>query len=88
MPETDANDVFDKFVMYKDVQWRLDIEVSQRSCRNTMKPKFIIVLHTTDGRHELEADVADLQHVLAQLEMLLKSMRSAHNKKFHRHIKK
>jgi len=78
---------------YRDLDWRLDMELSSRTLHNRMEPHFIAKLETLDAgtsgattQQFLEIDYAHLKMLCATLEEALEENSSVHVKRMQRYI--
>ncbi|KAL6052283.1 COMM domain-containing protein 2 [Balamuthia mandrillaris] len=76
---------------YKNLHWRLDIQVASRSNHNDVKPVFTLALETEEDEQRkteyLQVDYMNLKHMCTQLEAALKEARSGHTRRMMRNIK-
>lgn len=63
---------------YKNLSWRLDIEVDRRAIRRITEPLFIMKFDTTENSQYLTAQYHDLKHVCETLENALREMKQKH----------
>jgi COMM domain containing 2 len=72
---------------YKDLEWRLDVEVDRRSIREISNPVFTCKLNTNQGDILFSSQYLDLKHVCDVLEQALKESRSTHVRRIRKYIK-
>ncbi|XP_064638440.1 COMM domain-containing protein 2-like [Lineus longissimus] len=76
---------------YKNLEWRLDIQVASRSLRHQTNPIILLKLLTQDGDTEestvLQTDPVNLIHMTNVLENALQELKSAHCRRIVRNIK-
>ena len=68
---------------YKDLNWRLDVEVASRTRHKAVTPSFVLKLNTVSGSmadtsHEtlMTADFANMQHMRTELAAAVASLKS------------
>jgi hypothetical protein len=76
---------------YRDLEWRLDIQLASRSMRHQVEPLMTLKLHTTEPDHRervqvLQTDPANLLHLTRTLENALKEMNTAHCRRIVRNL--
>lgn len=80
---------------YKDLEWRLDVQVASRSLRQLVEPTYKLKLRTQAkgiGAKEeepvvMEADYASLKHLTTELASALQEANSYHQRRLARYIK-
>jgi hypothetical protein len=80
---------------YKDLEWRLDVQVASRSVRQQVKPTYLLKLHTHAKGSPvedteptvMEADYASLKHITTELQAALQEANSLHQRRLARYIK-
>merc|ERR1711934_435406 len=63
---------------YRNMHWRLDIQVGSKSVRNTVEPTFLMRIDAEDAEkgmqsHHLEMDFANLEHMYQELDAALQA---------------
>jgi len=86
------NDMSLELPHYHNMHWRLDIQVSSKSLRNTVEPSFMMRLDTKDitegdASHHLVADFANLQHLHQELDAALKAIKQPQYRRISRSAK-
>jgi hypothetical protein len=78
---------------YVDLDWRLDVQVATRCVRQQVEPAFVLELRTqpTDAsappdRLLLQSDYANLQNLVAELELAVKQAKTAHVNRVLRYV--
>eukprot|EP00164_Ancoracysta_twista_P003480 GFYU01004642.1.p1 GENE.GFYU01004642.1~~GFYU01004642.1.p1 ORF type:complete len:207 (-),score=41.24 GFYU01004642.1:31-651(-) len=77
---------------YKDLEWRLDIDIASRSLRSQVEPRFLLNLQTEDGdgaqqSELLQADYQSLRNVCSELETALAELKVTHTRRVTRFVK-
>ena len=78
---------------YSDLHWRLDVELASRMAHNKVQPSFLLRLDTKEGvssrvqERFLQADYANLKHLVEQLESALAEDSSVHSQRVKRYIR-
>lgn len=63
---------------FKQIEWRLDVEVDKRSIRNITNPIFIMKIDTTKDSQFISAEYHDLKHIAEKLGTALKEIKTQH----------
>jgi len=76
---------------YKDLEWRLDIQLATRSVRHQVEPLVTLKLHTVDSGqqntvHLLQTDPVNLLHLTRTLETALHELNTSHCKRIVRNL--
>jgi len=76
---------------YKDLEWRLDIQLASRSLRHQVEPLITLKLHTVDSGqldhvHLLQTDPSSLIHLTRSLETALHELNTTHCKRIVRNL--
>ncbi|MDP2436160.1 MAG: hypothetical protein Q8P67_10490 [archaeon] len=75
---------------FKDLRWRLDVQLGSRSVHNVSHVVYLLALHL-DGPSpqtiHLQTDLANLKHITQLLEQALQASRSGHVRRIMRNIK-
>mmetsp|Transcript_6279 Transcript_6279/g.21134 ORF Transcript_6279/g.21134 Transcript_6279/m.21134 type:complete len:204 (-) Transcript_6279:275-886(-) len=77
---------------YKDLTWRLEVELGTRSAARSMRPSFTVRLDTTSagGGEEsvhLQCDYANLERMQTELQRAVAELSTAHCQRLTRYIK-
>lgn len=77
---------------YHNAEWRLDVSLGTRHCRNALTPSILLQLETRDmadlpQQHMLQLDYANLDHLVQQLEQAVKESNSKHARRILRYVK-
>ena len=79
---------------YKNVDWRLQMELSRRMAHSTMRPTFLLKLDTTgvgesasEVSHILEADLSTITMMKEQLRAAVKENESVHIQRLYRYVR-
>lgn len=79
---------------YKNVDWRLQMELSRRMTHSTMRPTFLLKLDTTgvgesasEVSHLLEADLSTIAMMKEQLRAAVKENDSIHIQRLYRYVR-
>ena len=79
---------------YKNVDWRLQMELSRRMTHSTMRPTFLLKLDTTGAgesasevSHLLEADLSTITMIKEQLRAAVKENDSVHMQRLYRYVR-
>ncbi|KAJ8030840.1 COMM domain-containing protein 2 [Holothuria leucospilota] len=77
---------------YRNLEWRLDVEVASRSLRHQVVPSILMKLHTEDNGTKttqvLQTDPVNLVHLTKSLEQALAEVKSQHCRRIIRNINK
>jgi len=75
---------------YKNLEWRLDIQLSSRTNRNLLNPIFLLQLETIDNTQSqtqvLQADWPNLKHLATELESALYTIKELYARRVSRNI--
>ncbi|GAB5362605.1 hypothetical protein AAMO2058_000812000 [Amorphochlora amoebiformis] len=75
---------------YKNLNWRLELEMSSRSIHHNIKPSFLLELQTQDGSEckseLLECEYSVMKNITSQLEIALKEIDSSHCRRMSNYI--
>ncbi|CAK9232819.1 unnamed protein product [Sphagnum troendelagicum] len=77
-------EILSSVASYRNLNWRLDIQVASRSLQQQSRPSYLLALATSNGVKHMEADFSVLKEVCAQLEAALAESRSAYSRRFQR----
>eukprot|EP01052_Picozoa_sp_SAG31_P040214 SAG31_NODE_5771_length_2334_cov_4.524832_1_plen_387_part_00 len=80
---------------YKDLEWRLDVQVASRSARQQVLPTMLLKMHThREGSQAdaedpvvMQADYANLRHLATELQAAIQESNSHHHRRLSRYIK-
>ena len=75
---------------FKDLRWRMDVQIASRSVHNVSHVIYILVLELdgpTPQKIHLQTDLANLKHITYLLEQALQASRSGHVRRIMRNIK-
>jgi len=75
---------------YKNLEWRLDVQVASRALRQQMEPIIVMKLDVegqTPNSHLLQTDPTTLNHIVDELEAALKEMRASHYRRVTRGLR-
>ena len=77
---------------YKNLDWRLDIEIASRSLRGQINPIYLLKMETegSDGEVQsnlLQTDVVNLKHIVQELENALSESKSGYARRIMRNVK-
>eukprot|EP00744_Colponema_vietnamica_P022282 GILI01031990.1.p1 GENE.GILI01031990.1~~GILI01031990.1.p1 ORF type:complete len:201 (+),score=18.98 GILI01031990.1:69-671(+) len=80
-----------KFVEYRDLTWRLDMQVGTRSTPRCMNPMFLLKLDVTDIDNQpqsfmLQSDFANVKNLCSSLEKALQEASSTHARRMMKYI--
>jgi len=87
-----ASEISVEIPAYKNLEWRLDIEIASRSLRRQVNPTYLFKLETENGKGEsevqfLQTDVINLKHLVSELENALNESRSGYVRRISRNVK-
>jgi len=75
---------------YKDLEWRLDVQVASRALHNQVEPQLVLKLHLEDdGRKEVkvvQTDPVNLLHLTQSLEAALQEIKTSHCRRLLRNL--
>uniref|UniRef100_A0A7S2W7N7 COMM domain-containing protein n=1 Tax=Rhizochromulina marina TaxID=1034831 RepID=A0A7S2W7N7_9STRA len=76
---------------FKDLDWRIDVEVSRRSIVQEVTPSFMLRLDLARSDRSrcsahMQADAATMRRLQSQLEAALAEEKSVHSRRFQRYI--
>eukprot|EP01027_Heterolobosea_sp_BB2_P014193 GEZU01020416.1.p2 GENE.GEZU01020416.1~~GEZU01020416.1.p2 ORF type:complete len:213 (-),score=38.59 GEZU01020416.1:1167-1772(-) len=75
---------------YKDLQWRLDVEMASRTMRSIINPTFMLKLDIQNGEEVqsqlLETNYTNLRNICTSLENALKDVNAQHARRIRRYI--
>jgi len=75
---------------YKDLDWRLDVQIASRAMRHQVTPVYVLRLDTLTPEPQsihLQSDVAGIRHLARELEAALQEGRTAHVNRILRNVK-
>ncbi|GBO15062.1 COMM domain-containing protein 2, partial [Araneus ventricosus] len=76
---------------YKNLEWRLDVQIASRSLRRPMEPSMLLKLQLEEGKESknviLEADPSNIIHMTKVLDQALQEAKSQHFRRVMRSIK-
>jgi hypothetical protein len=78
---------------FESLEWRLDVEVSSRSCRNTFKPVYVLALTTNNQLEKstktelLECDYSILNKIHDELTIAVAESKTAHARRIQKYVK-
>lgn len=77
---------------YRDLEWRIDVQLASRALRRQVQPSVLLRLHTSasgqgDSCQLLQTDPGNLLHLTEVLEDALQEARSQHSRRIMRNIK-
>jgi len=75
------------FPGYRNLEWRLDINVASRALHRQVSPSFLLKLQLDENSVYLETDPVNLIHMTQVLEEALQEMKSRHCRRITRLVK-
>jgi len=76
---------------YRNLDWRLEVQLASRTLHNQLEPTFTLCFHTEENgekrTHYLQTDYVNLKHVAEELEVALKEIKSPYCRRLMRNIK-
>ena len=78
---------------FESFDWRLDVEISSRSCRNTFKPTYVCALTTKNESenstetHILQCDYSILNRIHDELSIAINESKTPHARRIQKYVK-
>eukprot|EP01091_Cochliopodium_minus_P018203 TRINITY_DN7309_c1_g1_i1.p1 TRINITY_DN7309_c1_g1~~TRINITY_DN7309_c1_g1_i1.p1 ORF type:complete len:202 (-),score=77.20 TRINITY_DN7309_c1_g1_i1:97-702(-) len=77
---------------YKNLDWRLDVEISSRSLRGQVTPIYLLKMELEDSNDNvqsnlLQTDVVNLKHIVSELENALSESKTGYARRLMRNVK-